>query len=137
MSPSTRLRASKASKVNKASKASMAPRKKKEETEEVAVPRIRIKLKAYDHKLIDLSAKQILDAVERDGAKVAGPVPLPTSKKKYTVNRSTFVHKNARDQYEIRVHKRLIDIVQSTPRTVDTLMSLNLPAGVDVSMKTD
>lgn len=100
-----------------------------------AVPRIRIKLKAYDHKLIDQSAKQIVDAIVRDGGSVAGPTPLPTSKKKYTVNRSTFVHKNARDQYEIRVHKRLIDIVQSTPRTVDTLMSLNLPAGVDVSMK--
>ncbi len=100
------------------------------------MPRIRIKLKAYDHKLIDQSARQIVEAVERDGAAVAGPVPLPTSKKKYTVNRSTFVHKNARDQFEIRVHKRLIDIVQFTPRTVDTLMSLNLPAGVDVSMKT-
>jgi len=101
-----------------------------------AVPRIRIKLKAYDHKLIDQSSKQIVDAVERDGAKVAGPTPLPTSRKKYTVNRSTFVHKNARDQYEIRVHKRLIDIMEATPRTVDTLMNLNLPAGVDVSMKT-
>ena len=101
-----------------------------------AVPRIRIKLKAYDHKLIDQSAKQIVEAVERDGASIAGPVPLPTSKKKYTVNRSTFVHKKSRDQYEIRVHKRLIDIVSATPRTVDTLMSLNLPAGVDVSMKT-
>ncbi len=104
-------------------------------TETPAVPRIRIKLKAYDHKLVDQSAKQIIDAVIRDGARVAGPVPLPTAKKKYTVNRSTFVHKNARDQYEIRVHKRLIDIVESTPRTVDTLMSLNLPAGVDVAMK--
>jgi small subunit ribosomal protein S10 len=102
----------------------------------LAAPRIRIKLKAYDHKLIDQSARQIVEAVERDGASVAGPVPLPTSKKKYTVNRSTFVHKNSRDQFEIRVHKRLIDIVQVTPRTVDTLMSLNLPAGVDVSMKT-
>jgi len=106
------------------------------EVEEVASPRIRIKLKAYDHKLIDQSAQQIVDAVERDGAKIAGPVPLPVSKKKYTVNRSTFVHKKARDQYEIRIHKRLIDIVQATPRTVDTLMNLNLPAGVDVSMKT-
>jgi small subunit ribosomal protein S10 len=101
-----------------------------------AAPRIRIKLKAYDHKLIDQSARQIVEAVVRDGAAVAGPVPLPTSEKKYTVNRSTFVHKNSRDQFEIRVHKRLIDIVQVTPRTVDTLMSLNLPAGVDVSMKT-
>ena len=115
----------------------MANEEKKEaEAAPVAVPRIRIKLKAYDHKLIDQSAKQIVDAIEREGAKVAGPTPLPTSRKKYTVNRSTFVHKNARDQYEIRVHKRMIDIVQSTPRTVDTLMSLNLPAGVDVSMKT-
>lgn len=107
-----------------------------EVTPEVVPPRIRIKLKAYDHKLIDQSAKQIMEAVEREGAKIAGPTPLPTSKKKYTVNRSTFVHKNARDQYEIRVHKRLIDIIESTPRTIDTLMSLNLPAGVDVSMKT-
>lgn len=106
------------------------------ESEELAVPRIRIKLKAYDHKLIDQSSKQIIDAVERDGAKISGPVPLPVSKKKYTVNRSTFVHKNARDQYEIRIHKRLIDIVRSTPKTVDTLMSLNLPAGVDISIKT-
>ncbi len=107
-----------------------------DEAEKPQVPRIRIKLKAYDHKLIDQSAKQIVDAVERDGATIAGPVPLPTGKKKYTVNKSTFVHKTARDQYEIRVHKRLIDIVNATPRTVDTLMSLNLPAGVDVSMKT-
>lgn len=98
--------------------------------------RIRIKLKAYDHKLLDQSAKQVVDAVLRDGAKVSGPVPLPTAKRMYTVNRSTFVHKNARDQYEIRVHKRLIDITQPTSKTVDTLMSLNLPAGVDVSMKT-
>lgn len=120
----------------------MVTKRTKEATKEAAngaapaAPRIRIKLKAYDHKLIDQSAKQIVDAVERDGAKVAGPTPLPTSRKKYTVNRSTFVHKNARDQYEIRVHKRLIDIVEPTGRTVDTLMSLNLPAGVDVSMKT-
>ncbi len=101
-----------------------------------AMPRIRISLKAYDHKLIDQSAKQIVDAVERDGAKVAGPTPLPTSKKKYTVNRSTFVHKNSRDQYEIRVHKRLIDIVTATSRTVDILSSVNLPAGVDIALKT-
>jgi len=114
----------------------VAEETKQTEAETPAVPRIRIKLKAYDHKLIDQSAKQIVDAVERDGAKISGPTPLPTSKKKYTVNRSTFVHKNARDQYEIRVHKRMIDITQSTPRTVDTLMSLNLPQGVDVSMKT-
>jgi len=114
----------------------MATKPAEPNTATPAVPRIRIKLKAYDHKLIDQSAKQIVEAIEREGAVVSGPTPLPTSKKKYTVNRSTFVHKNSRDQYEIRVHKRLIDIVSATPKTVDTLMSLNLPAGVDVSMKT-
>lgn len=118
-----------------ATKAKAKTEKPQEEVKPAAL-RIRIKLKAYDHKLLDQSAKQVVDAILRDGAKVAGPVPLPTSRKMYTVNRSTFVHKNARDQYEIRIHKRLIDIVQSTPRTVDTLMSLNLPAGVDVAMKT-
>src|SRR5688572_20538802 len=123
-----------AEKKTRKKKVAAAPASPADETP--AVPRIRIKLKAYDHKLLDQSAKQIVDAITRDGAEVAGPVPLPTSKKKYTVNRSTFVHKDARDQYEIRIHKRLIDIVQSTPRTVDVLMSLNLPAGVDVSMKT-
>jgi len=109
---------------------------KTEQSDSPITARLRIKLKAYDHKLLDQSAKQIVDAVIRDGARVAGPVPLPTAKKKYTVNRSTFVHKDARDQYEIRIHKRLIDITKSTPRTVDTLMSLNIPAGVDVAMKT-
>jgi small subunit ribosomal protein S10 len=98
-------------------------------------PRIRIKIKAYDYKLVDQSAKQIADTVIRTGARVFGPVPLPTERKRYTVNSSTFVHKDARDQYEIRVHKRLIDIQNFTPKTVDALQSLQIPAGVDVSMK--
>lgn len=97
--------------------------------------RIRIKIKAYDHKLIDQSAHQIVDSAERAGATVVGPVPLPTRKSKYTVNRSTFVHKDARDQYEVRVHKRLIDIVNFSPKTIDSLMNLNLPAGVDIEIK--
>lgn len=97
--------------------------------------RIRIKIKAYDYKLADQSARQIVDTAERSGARVCGPVPLPTERKRYTVNRSTFVHKNARDQYEIRMHKRLIDIMDFNPKTVDALQSLQLPAGVDVSMK--
>ncbi len=97
--------------------------------------RIRIKIKAYDYKLVDQSSRQIVDTVARSGARVYGPVPLPTERKLYTVNRSTFVHKNARDQFEIRVHKRLIDISEPTPKTIDALMSLQLPAGVDVSMK--
>jgi len=98
-------------------------------------PRIRIKIKAYDYKLVDQSAKQIADTVLRTGARVFGPVPLPTERKRYTVNSSTFVHKDARDQYEIRVHKRLTDIQNFTPKTVDALQSLQIPAGVDVSMK--
>jgi len=97
--------------------------------------RIRIKIKAYDSKIIDQSCKTILEASERTGAKVSGPIPLPVSKKKYTVNRSTFVHKDARDQYEMRIHKRLIDIISPTPQTVDALTNLNLPAGVDVEIK--
>jgi small subunit ribosomal protein S10 len=97
--------------------------------------RIRIKIRAYDHKIIDQATETIMKTAERSGAKVLGPVPLPTEKKKYTVNRSTFVHKTAREQYEMRVHKRLIDIVSPSERTVDALMSLNLPSGVDVEIK--
>lgn len=97
--------------------------------------RIRIKILAYDHKIIDQSTKTIIDTAQRSGAGVIGPVPLPTEKKKFTTNSSTFVHKDARDQYEMRIHKRLVDIVEPTPKTVDSLMSLNLPAGVDVEIK--
>ena len=97
--------------------------------------RVRIKIRAYDHKIIDQSVKTIIDTVKRNGAKVVGPIPLPTEKNKYTVLKSTFVHKDSRDQYEMRIHKRLIDLVDITPKTVDSLMSLNLPAGVDVEIK--
>jgi len=97
--------------------------------------RIRIKIRAYDHKIIDQATKTIVDTAERSGAQVVGPVPLPTEKSKYTVNRSSFVHKDAREQYEMRVHKRLIDIIEPTPKTIDSLMSLNLPAGVDIEIK--
>jgi small subunit ribosomal protein S10 len=107
--------------------------KKVEKTEEGS--RVRIKIRAYDHKVIDQSTKTIIDTAERTGASVRGPIPLPTEKHKYTVNRSTFVHKNSREQYEMRVHKRLIDILDPTPKTVESLMSLNLPAGVDVEIK--
>lgn len=97
--------------------------------------RIRLKIRAYDHKIIDQSTLTIIEAVERSGAKIAGPVPLPTEKRRVTVNRSSFVHKDARDQFEMRVHKRLIDILEPTPKTIETLTSLNLPAGVDVEIK--
>ena len=97
--------------------------------------RIRIKLKAFDHRVLDVSAKQIVDSAERTGAVVAGPVPLPTRIRRYTVMRSPFIDKDSRDQFETRTHKRLIDIVEPTSRTVDTLMRLQLPSGVDIEIK--
>jgi small subunit ribosomal protein S10 len=111
--------------------------KKTEEinNEEIAHQRIRIKIRAYDHKIIDQSSRTILDTAIRTGAKTKGPIPLPTERSRYTVNRSTFVHKDSRDQYEMRVHKRLIDIIDPTPKTVDSLMSLSLPSGVDIEIK--
>ena len=105
------------------------------EVKEESQFRIRIKIRAYDHKVIDQSTKTIIETVDRSGAKIIGPIPLPTEKKKFTVLRSTFVHKDARDQYEMRVHKRLLDIIDPTPQTVDALQSLNLPAGVDLEIK--
>lgn len=103
--------------------------------ESEAKSRIRIKVRAYDHKIIDQAAKTIIEAAIRSGAKVVGPVPLPTDRTSYTVLRSPFVHKNSREQYEMRVHKRLIDIHEPTPKTIDGLMGLSLPAGVDVEIK--
>lgn len=97
--------------------------------------KIRIRIKAYDNKIIDSSAKQIVETAQRQGAQVLGPILLPTETRKYTVNSSTFVHKNSRDQYEMRVHKRLIDIFSPTAKTIDALMNLNLPAGVDIEIK--
>ena len=97
--------------------------------------RIRIKLKAYDNKIIDKSAQQIVETVERYGVRPIGPVPLPTEIKKYTVNRSSFIDKNSREQFEIRIHKRIIDVPEPTPKVIDALMNLNLPAGVDIEVK--
>ncbi|MCK5211663.1 30S ribosomal protein S10 [Candidatus Parcubacteria bacterium] len=97
--------------------------------------KIRIKIKAFDHKIIDQSTRTIIDTAKRSGAQIFGPIPLPTEKKKYTTNRSTFVHKNARDQYEMRTHKRLIDIVDPSAKTIGDLTNLSLPAGVDVEIK--
>jgi small subunit ribosomal protein S10 len=97
--------------------------------------RIRIKIKAFDHKIIDQSTKTIVDTAQRTGAQIYGPIPLPTEKRKYTVNSSTFVHKDARDQYEIRIHKRLVDIIEPTAKTIESLTNLGLPSGVDVEIK--
>ena len=97
--------------------------------------KIRIKLKAFDHRVLDASATQIAETAERTGARVSGPVPLPTEIKKFTVLTSPHVDKDARDQFEIRTHKRLIDIVDPTQKTMEALMELNLPSGVDIQIK--
>ncbi len=101
----------------------------------VASHKIRIRLKAYDHKLLDQSTTEIVDTVRRTGAKVAGPIPLPTRINRFTVLRSPHVDKKSREQFEIRTHKRLMDILEPTQQTVDALMKLDLPAGVDVEIK--
>lgn len=99
--------------------------------------RIRIRLKAFDHRLIELSAKEIVDTAKRNGAEVRGPFPLPTRKERFTVLISPHVNKDARDQYEIRTHKRVVDIVAPTEKTVDALMRLDLPAGVEINISLD
>lgn len=97
--------------------------------------RIRIRIRAYDHRIIDQATRTIIETAERTGADVIGPLPLPTEKQKFTILRSTFVHKDARRQYEMRTHKRLIDIYDPTPQTIDSLTNLSLPAGVDIEIK--
>ncbi len=97
--------------------------------------RIRIRLKAYDHKVIDQAAKQIIDTALRTGASLAGPIPLPTRKSTFTVIKSPHIYKKSREQFEMRIHKRLIDVFDPTPKTIDSLMSLSLPAGCDVEIK--
>ena len=101
----------------------------------MAVDRIRIRLKAYDHAALDRSVDEIVQTVKRSGARIAGPVPLPTARSIYTVLRSPHVDKKSREQFETRVHKRLIDIYDSTPQTVDALMKLDLPAGIGIDIK--
>lgn len=115
-----------------------AKKAKAEEPKEavaVSISKLRIKLKAYDHKIIDSSVRQIIDIANRAGVEVVGPVPLPTEILKYTVNRSTFVHKNAREQFEMRVHKRIIDVLNPNQEIIEALRDLNLPSGVDISIK--
>lgn len=125
--------------VKKEDKKKSAPVKivssKKESTADILKSKIRIKIKSYDHKIIDNSTRQIIENVERHGAEIVGPVPLPTEIKKYTVNRSTFVHKDSREQFEMRIHRRLIDIINPTPKIIEALSNLNLPAGVDIEIK--
>ncbi|MBX7236920.1 MAG: 30S ribosomal protein S10 [Caldilineales bacterium] len=101
----------------------------------MAKQRIRIKLKAYDHRVLDNSVREIVEAAERTGAQVVGPVPLPTKLERFTIMRASFIDKDSREQYEIRTHKRLIDVIPSGSKTIDNLMRLNLPAGVDIEIK--
>jgi small subunit ribosomal protein S10 len=121
--------------VTKKSVAKKKDVKKAEAKAPEAGLKLRIKLKAYDHKIIDNSARQIIDIANRFGAEVLGPVPLPTEILKYTVNRSSFVHKNAREQFEMRVHKRIIDILNPNQEIIESLRDLNLPSGVDITIK--
>lgn len=102
---------------------------------EVEKEKLRLKVKAYDNKLIDSSCRQIIEVAKRHDAEVNGPTPLPTSTHRYTVNRSTFVHKNSREQFELRVHQRLIDILNPSQSIIESLSRLNLPAGVDIEIK--
>lgn len=104
-------------------------------SEPITKQRIRIRLKAYDHKVIDQAAKQILDTALRTGATISGPIPLPTKKTVFTVVKSPHVYKKSREQFEMRIHKRLIDISDPTPKTIDSLMNLSLPAGCDAEIK--
>lgn len=113
----------------------MSIKKKKKETEPELKQRLRIKLKAYDYKVIDNSARQIVETALRHGAEISGPVPLPTEIHKYTVNRSSFIHKDSREQFEMRIHKRLIDVLNPNSGVIDALMNLTLPAGVDIEIK--
>ncbi len=106
----------------------MAKRKKEAQ-------KIRIRLKAFDYRIIDKAAQKIIETAQRTGALVAGPIPLPSEKKLHTVLKSSFIHKDAREQFEMRIHKRLIDVLDPTNKTIDSLMNLELPSGVDVEIK--
>ena len=120
-----------------AEKATTTKKVKKEKAapKEAVTSRLRIRVRAYEYKILDVSVKQIMDTALRHDAKVLGPIPLPTEIKKYTVNRASFVSKNAREQFEMRVHKRLIDIINPTPKIMESLTNLSLPSGVNVDVK--
>ncbi len=130
--------AAKKTTAKKASASDAAPAKassKKAAAGAAVEPKLRIRVRAYEHKILDLSVKQIMDTANRFDAKIVGPVPLPTEIKRWTVNRSTFVHKDAREQFEMRIHKRLIDIISPNPKVIEALTNLNLPSGVTIDVK--
>jgi small subunit ribosomal protein S10 len=115
--------------------AKKAPSASKAAAKADVISKLRIRVRAYEYKILDLSVKQIIDTALRYDAKVEGPIPLPTEIKKYTVNRSAFVYKNAREQFEMRVHKRVIDILNPTPKIMEALTNLSLPSGVNIDVK--
>ena len=121
-----------------AATAPIAKKRAPKKAAEAAAPvdsKLRIRVSAYEHKILDMSVKQIMDTAARFDATVIGPVPLPTQIKRWTVNRSTFVHKDAREQFEMRIHKRLVDILNPGPKVVEALTNLNLPSGVTIDVK--
>ncbi len=120
--------------VKKSVKKEKVVKPKVSKTEEPA-SRLRIRVRAYESKILDLSVKQIIDTALRYDAKIQGPIPLPTEIKKYTVNRAAFIYKNAREQFEMRIHKRLIDILNPTPKIIESLTNLSLPSGVNIDVK--
>jgi small subunit ribosomal protein S10 len=113
----------------------MTVKQTKKENKGEGEPRLRVRVRAYEHRVLDQSVKQIIDTALRFDAKVVGPIPLPTEIKKYTVNRASFVYKNAREQFEMRVHKRIIDIFGANQKTIEALTNLSLPSGVDIDVK--
>ncbi len=119
----------------KAKKPAAAKTKANKTLKKEGTQKLRIKVRAYEHKILDASVKQIIDTAIRFDATILGPVPLPTEMKKYTVNRSTFIFKDAREQFEMRVHKRLIDILNPSPKVIEALTNLNLPSGVNIDVK--
>ena len=118
-----------------AKKVAPAKRVSKKEADVPAEPKLRIRVRAYEHKILDLSVKQIMDTANRFDAKIVGPVPLPTEIKRWTVNRSTFIDKDSREQFEMRIHKRLIDIMSPSGKVIEALTNLNLPSGVTIDVK--
>ncbi len=136
MNAKTTKETSKKAPAKKGAKAAESAEKPVKETKKKeGISGIRIRLSAFDHRVLDEAAAKIIDTAERSGAIVHGPIPLPTRIRKFTVNKSTFVHKNARDQYEMRTHRRLIDLTETTFKTVESLQSLSLPSGVDIEIK--
>lgn len=136
--PAQKKSASKEKPVKKSAKATKPEAERKESPtkgKKDGISGIRIRLSAFDHRVLDEAASKIIDTAERSGAVVHGPIPLPTNIRKFTVNKSTFVHKNARDQYEMRTHRRLIDLTETTFKSVEALQSLSLPSGVDIEIK--